>query len=154
MKTLLMAFASFLLMIAQAQAAAPSCLKTVSDQDLLNEVALRMNSTSTPHDSAIPTFSCHFKTLTISLVNAATGAEQREDLSLTDPTSCSSVENTLSSKIGNRALSRAVVVAGCNFKTLMRVSLDPGGMLKRLQDQSLSDPTSCNAARDRINESL
>lgn len=153
MKTFFLVVASFGLFTGSAHAAAPSCLKTVSNDDLMAEVALRMNSTQVPQASAIPTFSCNFKTLTVSLVEASTGTEQREDISLTDPSSCTAIEQFLSTRIGNRTLSRATMIAGCNFKTLLRVSLNPSGTLKRLQDQTLTDPSACNVARDRINDS-
>lgn len=138
-----------------AFAAAPSCLKTVSDDDLLNEVSLRMGrSTPNPVESAVASFSCRFQTLTISLVDTTTGAEQREEMNLTDVAACSQLEVFLFTRVGNKALSKASIVAGCRFQTLQRVSLNPNGALKRLQDQNSTDVAACNSARDRINDAL
>jgi len=134
--------------------AAPSCLKLVSDSDLLAEVSNRMNSHTTPADSALASFSCRFQTLTVSLVNPQTGAEAKEDLQLTDASSCSQLETSLSSKIGNKTLMNPALIAGCRFNTLMRVSLSPNGTLAHLQDQQMTDAASCGAARDRINDAL
>lgn len=155
MKHVFTLLALLMITTARAHADAPSCLKSVSDQDLLDEVSFRMGRTTpNPSASALASFSCRFQTLTVSLVDATSGNEQKEEMQVTDPSACSVLETTLSSKIGNRALTKAAIVAGCRFQTLLRVSLSPTAQLKKLQDQTLTDPSACNAARDRINDAL
>lgn len=154
MKPVLLFFTALVLAV-QAHATAPSCLKTVSDQDLLDEVALRMGRTTpNPNESALVSFSCRFQTLTISLVEASTGNEQREEMNLTDAGACAQLESFLTSRLANKAVSKAAIVASCRFQTLQRVSLHPNGSLKRLQDQNMTDAGACNSARDRINDAL
>mgnify|MGYP003395516969 FL=1 len=154
MKRALLILSALVTFIGSANAAAPSCLKTVSDDDLLAEVAVRMNTRTTPTEGALATFSCRFQTMTVSLVDAASGNEQREDMNVTDANSCTALETFLSTRVGNRALTKAAIVAGCRFQTLMRMSMNPTGTIKRLQDQNLTDAAACNVARERINDAL
>ncbi|MES2962361.1 MAG: hypothetical protein V4760_00630 [Bdellovibrionota bacterium] len=155
MQTFFATLAFLMSLNTSAFAAAPSCLKTVSDDDLLNEVSLRMGrSTPNPIDYAIPSFSCRFQTLIITLVDTSTGTEGREELNLTDVAACSTLETFLSNRAGNKSLPKPSIVAACRFQTLLRVSLNPNGQLKRLQDQNSTDVAACMTARDRINDAL
>lgn len=140
--------------VASVEAAhANSCLKNASDQDLLSEIATRMGDTK-QDSNAIVSFGCRYQNFYVSSINTETGDEKREEMTLNDSASCTTLEHALTTKLANKPITRPVVFAGCNFSKLQKISIHPNGNLTRLADQVLTDSMTCIQTRDRINDAI